>query len=186
MTTDYIPDQWVEIILRALYTGNRLVCEVMLATGLRIEDVLTLTRTQILMGRPTITEKKTGKKRRIYIPKRLQEEIIYYYEQWGAPPPEATEWAFPSVDMRKHRTRQAVFYDLKRVADEFGIKFNLAPHSFRKTFAVRKFRETGDIIHVQELLNHDNIAVTAIYALADCVRIRERRAAAKKQKRKKG
>ena len=73
------------------------------------------------------------------------------------------------LDGRKHRTRQAVFKDIKRAAAAFGLKRNVAPHSLRKIYAVDEFEKTGNLKKVQKLLNHSDEAVTILYAMANVI-----------------
>lgn len=70
-------------------------------------------------------------------------------------------------DYRKHRTRQAVFADLKRVAKRFNIKINLSPHSLRKNYAVYLKNSGRTLEEIGAAMNHDNITTTIIYALSD-------------------
>lgn len=130
-----------------------------MATGLRIGDVLEL-RTDALRKSPrlTVRELKTGKRRRVSLPAELYKRLlaiagkVYVFEH-------RTDW-------RKHRTRQAVYKDLKRIAGMYRLKTNIAPHTARKVWAVEKYHQT-DLKRVQTLLGHSDEAVTMIYALAD-------------------
>lgn len=144
-------------MLALLTPPNRLACQLALHTGLRISDVLTL-RTEQLRPRLTIHESKTGKSRRITIPKRLLADI---QEQAGE------VWAWPGRDPSKHRTRQAVWADIKRAQRACRLKSNIGPHSLRKTYAVRQYAKSRDLGKVQAALNHSDPAVTVLYALAD-------------------
>ena len=74
---------------------------------------------------------------------------------------------FPGRNPRKHLTRQAVWKDVKRAAQAFRIPQNVAPHSFRKVYAVDLLRKYGDIDRVRRALNHSSETITMIYALAD-------------------
>ena len=77
-------------------------------------------------------------------------------------------WVFASpVDPHKHRTRQAVWKDVKRAAKLFRFPQNIAPHSVRKVYAADLLQKYGDIAVVRRALNHSSDAVTMIYALAD-------------------
>ena len=75
--TDYINPQVFDLLLTALMPANRLALQLSLATGLRISDCLAL-RTDVLRrsNRPTITEKKTHKHRRVYIPQELRDRLL--------------------------------------------------------------------------------------------------------------
>lgn len=159
MRTDYIDGQALELALALLMPQNRLICRVALHTGLRIGDVVAM-RTEQIKARPTIREAKTGKSRRVYLPAALLREI----KAQAGP-----EWAFPGAAGSKtgHKTRQAVWADLKRAQRAARLPLNLGPHSLRKTYAVRQFQKTGDLGAVQRALNHDDQAVTLLYAMAD-------------------
>ena len=165
MRSEYVLEQKLLQALDLLTDGNRLVMRVCLATGLRLGDVLAL-RTQQLAPQFYITEAKTGKRRRVNLPGQL---LAVLREQAGE------EWVFPGAKPGKHRTRQAVWKDLKRAAKALRIDRNLTPHSARKAYAVRLMEKYGEIDRVRRALNHDNEAVTVIYALADRLPERKRR-----------
>ena len=159
MRTDAILEQQLSLILAALTPGNRRVIQVMLRTGLRVSDVLELPRDKI--GRQfTVRESKTKKVMRCGLPDWLAEDIRR--SSAGSP------WAFPSpTDPKRHRTRQAVWRDLKRVQRAFRLPINLGTHSARKSYAVHLMHQYGDIEKVRRALNHDNATVTVVYAMAD-------------------
>ena len=77
------------------------------------------------------------------------------------------EWAFPGKRPGTHKTRQAVWADVKRAARAFRLPQNVAPHSLRKVYAVELLERYGDIQRVQRALNHSSIETTLIYAMAD-------------------
>ena len=163
MRTDYISTDSISALLWALTPADKLICEICLATGWRIGDIVSLTTQELdralSMKRPTlhIIEEKTGERSS----KRVSRELLNRMrEQAGR------IYVFEGRDdYRKHRTRQAVFYDIKRVALRFGIKLNLAPHSLRKNYAVWCYDEYG-IERAQRELNHDNIECTLFYVLS--------------------
>lgn len=157
MRTDYIDGQELELVLALLMPQNRLICQLAISTGLRIGDVCSL-RSDQLIQRPTITEAKTKKSRRIYIPADLLRRIK---AQAGE------TWAFPGTKEGQHKTRQAVWADIKRASKACRLPANIGPHTLRKVYAVRRFQATGDLGAVQKALNHDDVAVTMLYAMAD-------------------
>lgn len=154
--TEYLLDREVEAVLRALTPSNTLVCQVSLHTGLRIGDVLAL-RTEQIKPRFWVTERKTGKRRMVGLPEELRKQILL---QAGS------VWAFPGRSGEKPRTRQAVWKDVKRAAKAFRLPQNVAPHSFRKVYAVDLLEQYGDIKKVQRALNHGSETTTMIYAMA--------------------
>lgn len=168
MRTEYLLAQEVDHVLAALMPQNRLIMELALHTGLRISDILGMTREQ-LKPQGWITEAKTGKRRQYGIPADLLRKIL---AQAGK------EWAFPGRNAKNPKTRQAVWADVKRAAKAFRLPQNIAPHSFRKVYAVELMRKYGDIERVQKTLCHSRPSVTAIYAMADV--LLERKMAAKR------
>lgn len=161
MRTDWAPKGEIVHVLAALMPQNRLACEISLATGLRINDVLALKPDQVLKQRFTVREEKTGKTRAIYLPKDLQDRALTC---------SGKHFVFEGrCNGKTHRTRQAVFKDLKRVAKLFGVKENVAPHSLRKIYAVEEYQKHGNLKRVQKLLNHSSEAVTQLYAFANVI-----------------
>lgn len=146
----------MEHVLAALTPSNRLVCRVCLQTGLRVGDVVSL-KTRDLKGQFWIVESKTKKRRRVNLPRELLDQIR---AQAGE------VWAFPGRKPGQHRTRQAVWADVKRAAKAFRIRQNIAPHSFRKVYAVDLLRRCGDVKRVQRALNHSDCATTMVYVMA--------------------
>ena len=157
MTTEYLLQREIDNVLSILTPGNALVMRVALHTGLRIGDCLNL-RTEQLAPRFWITEGKTGKRRQIGLPQPLLNDLKNTA---------GNVWVFEGANPKKHRTRQAVWKDVKRAADAFRIRQNVAPHSARKVYAVELLNKYGDIDKVRRALNHSSTAVTLIYAMAD-------------------
>lgn len=165
MKTEYMLNKEVEHVLAALTPANALACRVSLRTGLRIGDVLSL-RPEQLAARFWVTEGKTCKRRIVGLNKRLLAELR---EQSG------DFWVFPGrSDPEKHRTRQAVWKDVKRAAKAFRFDQNIAPHSLRKIYAVDLMQKYGDIDRVRRALNHDRDSTTMIYAMADALLMAKR------------
>lgn len=148
----------MEHVFAALTPGNRLVCRVAVHTGLRVGDVLRI-RTEQLGTQFWVTEQKTGKRRRVNLPKALVDDIR---AQAGP------EWAFPGTrSPGKPRTRQAVWADVKRAAKAFRMPQNVGVHSLRKRYAVEQLEHSrGNFERVRKLLNHRDMATTMIYAMS--------------------
>ena len=162
MRSEWAPKGEIMYILRAMHPKNALACEVSLFTGLRINDVLALKSELLKSNRFTVREQKTGKTKRIYLPQNLHSRMLACSGQ---------HFVFEGrLNGKTHRTRQAVFKDIKRVINAFGLKKQISPHSMRKVYAVNEFKNSGgNIKRVQKLLNHNSEAVTYLYALADLV-----------------
>lgn len=157
MTTEYLLEREVEQVLDLLTYENRLVLRTLLHTGLRISDALQL-RPEQLKPNFWITEQKTGKRRQVGLPEPLLSDLRGSADG---------QWVFPGSRPGKHRTRQAVWKDIKRAAAACRLTQNVAPHSARKVYAVKLLEKYGDLDRVRRALNHGGYAVTMIYAMAD-------------------
>lgn len=167
-TTEYLLDREVERVLSALMPQNRLIMRMVLRNGMRLSDALEF-KTDNLKLAGWYVEKKTGKRRRFGLDVALLADIR---AQAGP------EWAFPGRNGQGHKSRQAVWADVKRAARAFRLRQNVAPHSFRKSYAVKLLAKYGDIDRVRRNLNHTSTSVTAIYAISDVLlerRLREKK-----------
>lgn len=178
MRAEWVEPDVFELLLTAMMPENRLALQVSLATGLRIGDVLAL-RTDKMKRRQTVREQKTGKSRRVYWPKELYDSMM---AQAGR------VFVFEGrLSIYKSRTRDAVYKDLRRVArlyrvDGRAVGVHLSPHSARKLYAVQAYKRSGSLPYVKELLNHDDEAVTVLYAMADQLTAAQHRGRKKKKK----
>lgn len=140
-----------------------------LQTGLRISDVLEL-RPEQLRPHFWVTERKTGKRRQVGLPEPLLSDLKNAAGE---------RWVFEGRSPKDHRTRQAVWKDMKRAAKAFRLPVNVGPHSARKVYAVELLRKYGDIDRVRRALNHNSETITLLYAMAD----KQREARARRRKR---
>lgn len=159
MKTEYVTKKELGHVLALLTWDNELVMRVCLHTGLRVGDVVALRAPA--KRQFWVTEHKTGKRRRV----NLTQELVDALNANAG----VTPWCFPGrLDpIHTHRTRQAVWADVKRAQKALRLPQNVAPHSARKVYAVDKLAHTGDLRAVQKALNHDDAAVTALYAMAE-------------------
>jgi len=123
-----------------------------------VGDVLAL-RTDQISRQFWVKESKTGKKRRVNLPDDLLQRLK---AQAGH------TWVFEGrKDPSKHRTRQAVWRDVKRASRAFRLPQNVGVHSLRKVYAVEKLqRVKGDVSKVQRAMNHSDMATTMLYCMA--------------------
>jgi integrase len=174
--TDYLLQVEVERVLALLTPANRVAVRVELHKGLRIGDVLALRKSDIDKGLQWwVTEQKTGKRRRVSVPRDLWRDMQSVCGE---------EWVFPArCDEKRHRTRQAVWKDMKRAEKALRLSVNVGTHSARKVYAVQLMEKYGDIERVRKALNHGSLNVTMLYALADQMTLRKYAGASKSRKR---
>lgn len=158
MRTDNVTKEDWRLVEKLLTPPNALAAEVALRTGLRISDVLAIKTEQLNQRQFTVREQKTGNRRRIYIGNGLKQRLqaqagkIYVFEH--------------AHDPERHRTRQAVYKDVKRAARALRLDGNIAPHSARKSFAVDYYRKHG-LAETQAKLGHHYASTTLIYLLSE-------------------
>ena len=161
--TSYATPAQMGHILAALMPTNALIVRVCMKTGLRISDVLAL-KTAQLKPRQTVREMKTRKSRRVVWGQELYLQML---QQAGS------VWVFESrTDPRRHRTRQAVYKDIKKAAAVFQRsgavrrRQNIGTHTARKFAAVEAYQR-GGLDAAKKLLNHSDPAITLLYALSN-------------------
>lgn len=128
-------------------------------SGLRISDILHF-RVRDVRGKKyfVIIEQKTKKERRIPIHKMLRKEIEKYVSG-----KKDYEMLFKSRQgINKPITRQQAYNIIQQAAEEFGIE-RLGTHTMRKTFGYNLYKQTGDIVLVQKILNHATPEITLAY-----------------------
>ena len=162
MRTIYVTTDQVEKIAAHLSAWEWLALWVSAETGLRVGDVVALKWRQIAPDRIFFTAQKTGKWGFAPISEKLYRELVLMRR--------STRWVFPSPkDPEKHLTRQAVWYRVKRACERAGIDpEGIAPHSFRKYFAVETFKREG-LKATQAALQHDRTITTEDYAMSDFI-----------------
>jgi len=162
LRSDYVNAEiWAKILPR-LTEANRLACRCALETGLRVGDVLKIRPRDIsgctLSYRAEKTDKRGKKALSAALAKELRKNAC------------GSKWCFPSPkNPENHRSRQAVWKDVKKAAGELGLALHISPHSARKTYAVNTLHEFG-IDRVQDELQHSSRSTTAVYAYSDIMR----------------
>lgn len=119
-------------------------------TGCRINELLQIKCEDIRKGYAELFTK--GKLRRIYIPDKLQSDLISYI----------TDNHLDGILF--DCTRQNVYQMLKKFAKRFGVSEKVVyPHSFRHMFAIEFLKRNKDISLLSSILGHENISTTQIY-----------------------
>lgn len=156
---DWVDDETLTAVEAALKSpADRLALRVSRHTGLRIGDVLALETRQLERQRVSVREAKTGKRRQVYLPRGLWQALR---DMSGR------SWVFEGLTPLRHRSYDALWLDLRQAVRSVGLREAVSAHSWRKGYAVAKYRETGSIEAVRRLMGHDSETVTMLYALAD-------------------
>lgn len=163
MKSDYLKPEIYQKLAKIMQVENILALRVSLETGLRIDDVLSLKWDNFISQRTFVyTAKKTKKQGKKSISLQLLNEIRKNSL-------ENSPFLFPGRNPNSHRTRQAVWKDIKKASDTIGLIQNASPHSARKTYAVELRKQKG-LDAVQTELQHTDITTTMLYAFSDIVK----------------
>lgn len=144
---------------------DRALLETLYATGLRVSEIVNLTRTQLNLDMGVVRVVGKGDKERL-VP--MGEEAIVWLRRYLAEArPElvrgrASEHIFVSA-RGAALTRQALWQNIKRYAMQAGIEKNLSPHTVRHAFATHLVNHGADLRVVQMLLGHADLSTTQIY-----------------------
>ena len=136
----------------------RLIYDIGCATGLRVSDIIKLEKKILAIKEPTITEQKTNKSKRIYIPKKLKEELKEYSKY-------NKRFIFESKSKCGHITRQAVFKHFKRIAKIIETKENIGTHTMRKNYACKLLKKGKNYKYIKDKLNHERLNDTLLYII---------------------
>lgn len=147
------------------------VLEVMAATGLRVGDVLRLTRHRLREGlaRGVITiEQKGGDDRLLYI-EGAEPPWTRLHAAFDGAPGEISNVALlvspegNGSPLSADAAYKAVQRHLQRLGDALGIAGPHRTHRLRRTVAVQALRLTEDVVAVQQLMGHKSVQTTFGY-----------------------
>jgi integrase/recombinase XerD len=148
------------------YTGARLraLIEVLLATGMRISEALSLNRETFDVGADhTEIIGKGKKKREVFLNSRCHFWVQNYLNKRtdNSPALFVTTGLEPSRLSREDISR--FFRELRRKA---GINKKVTPHVLRHTYCTTLLNNGADITFIKELVGHQDIQTTAKYYLS--------------------
>ncbi len=143
---------------------DNLILEIFYSTGIRISELIKIKKQDIDFNGNSINILGKGNKRRLvifgnYAKKRLQDYLNYEGE-------EINNFLFPNLreSKNKHISEKTVFNIVKKYAFRVTQNEKISPHSLRHTFATHLLNNGADLMSVKELLGHEDLSSTQIYA----------------------
>ena len=153
---------------------DRAMLEVMYASGLRVSELLSLKMKNISFERNIITIiGKGNKQRKVPFGEFAKEYLLNYIEHGRKKNSGARSDLVFLNRYGEQVSRQYFFLQVKKYAEQVGIKEDISPHTLRHCFATHLLESSADIRTVQEMLGHSNIATTQIYLNISTRRILE-------------
>ncbi len=143
---------------------DKAMIEVMYASGLRVSELLSLSRGQINFEKGLVTiYGKGNKERRVPIGEFALDYVKEYIK--GARERNIgrhSKYLFLNK-FGKPISRQYFFLQIRKYAKRAGITELISPHTLRHSFATHLLENGAELRAVQEMLGHTNIATTQIY-----------------------
>lgn len=163
---------------------NRLIMEFLLLTGARVSEMCAMkwTRINLNTGLIQIKDGKGGKDRSVYADEGLLQDLRSWRQRQEGYGPADFVFTTLKGDAVSPRYVQQM---IKRYREKSGFDKKVTPHTMRHTYASDLFRETKDILLVQQMLGHEDVSTTMIYTHLQNEDVREelsRAAAARRAK----
>jgi len=174
-TARYLPntlsEQDVEALLNAppvetvLGCRDRVMLEVLYATGLRVSELVALTLSEVNLNQGVVRVMGKGRKERLVPLGAEALQWLMRYQQ-GARTDllngKLSDALFPTA-RGTPMTRQAFWQLIKKYALKANIRVPLSPHTLRHAFATHLLNHGADLRSVQLLLGHSDLGTTQIY-----------------------
>ncbi|MDO5456870.1 MAG: site-specific tyrosine recombinase XerD [Atopococcus tabaci] len=156
---------------------DRAVLEVMYATGMRISEMINLSLEDLYLGMDFIQVLGKGSRERMIPLGSIAKEWLRNYLDNARPlliDKNTQEVPHVFLNYRgQSLSRQGVWKNIKKMAQEAGITDNISPHTLRHSFASHIIESGADVRVVQELLGHSDISSTQIYTKLSKERLTE-------------
>lgn len=167
----YLTEKEVDLLLdiplnSALDYRNKAMLELIYATGIRVSELINLTLNNIDLENNYIRIMGKGSKERVIPIGDMATHYLKLYltnERHSLLRDTTSNYLFIN-NMRQKISRQGFYKIVKKQCLLKGIKKNISPHILRHSFATHLLANGADLRVIQELLGHEDITTTQIYA----------------------
>lgn len=144
---------------------NRLIIELLYATGIRVSELTSLKLSNIDISNQEIRILGKGSKERIVF---FGDYAKHYLELYlNEARPDLLKKNKSDIllinNSGKPLSRRGVELTVNEVVKKAALKHNISPHVLRHTFATDLLNNGADLKSVQELLGHESLSTTQIY-----------------------
>ncbi len=153
---------------------NRLILELLYATGIRVGELVNIKLTDINRKSKTINVLGKGNKERIVYFNDVSLKYLNIYINNGRL--KLDKKGSPYLLLNRLGgaiTTRGVQDVLNRIIQKTALHKNLSPHMIRHSFATHLLNEGCDLLSVQQLLGHSSLSATSIYTHVTNDRIKE-------------
>src|SRR5688500_4650464 len=149
---------------------NKAILETMYSCGLRVSEVVNLKMSQLYLDVGFIRVLGKGDKERLVPIGRSATKYIKIYMKDIRVHISVKKGNEDILFLNKRGqklSRVMIFYIIRDLAKQVGIKKTVSPHTFRHSFATHLVEGGADLRAVQEMLGHESITTTEIYTHLD-------------------
>jgi integrase/recombinase XerD len=138
---------------------HRAILALAYATGIRRNELLTLTFHDIDRNRKVIkVNGKGNKQREVSMPGNLLKLLVEYYKRYHP-----TTFLFEGFTPGVRYSSSSIANIVRRSANQAGIKKDVSPHTLRHTFATHMLESGVNLKRLQMLMGHSSIKTTSLY-----------------------
>lgn len=153
---------------------DRLILEMLYATGVRVGELVKIKIDDIDFGRKNIIILGKGNKERFVTYGEYCEESLKNYIQDGRVALNIKDSKTLFLNNQGgNLTERGVRYILDQLIQKTSIQKKISPHMIRHSFATHLLNEGCDLLTVQKLLGHESIKATQIYTHVTTDRLKE-------------
>lgn len=154
---------------------NRAIIEVLFSCGLRVSELVNLKLSNLYVEEQFVRVTGKGDKERLVpISSRALDELNAWFADRNAMRIKSGEEDYVFLNRRgAHLTRTMILIMIKRQAVAAGITKTISPHTLRHSFATALLEGGADLIAIQAMMGHEDIATTEIYTHIDTSSLRE-------------
>ena len=154
---------------------NRLIIELLYATGLRVSELVNLKVNDIdISGREIRVLGKGDKERIVYFGDYAKKYLKMYLDdaRYGLLNGKKSEYLIIN-NQGDQITSRGIETVIDNIVNKAALKHNISPHVLRHTFATDLLNNGADLKSVQELLGHSSLSTTQIYTHITNERLRQ-------------
>ena len=151
---------------------DRTMLEVMYCSGLRVSELLSLKMKQVNLDKGIIDViGKGNKQRKAPLGDYAKDFVKTYIEEHRIHNPGRRSNYLFLNRYGEPLSRQYFFRQIKKYAEIAGIEEDISPHTLRHCFATHMLENGAELVALQEMLGHTNLATTQIYTNVSTKRI---------------
>lgn len=153
---------------------NRLILELLYATGIRVGELVNIKVSDINLGEKIIYILGKGNKERIVYFNDVTLKYLKKYLNGGREKLNKNSSPYLFLNNRGEQiTTRGIQDVLDKIIKKTSLSKNISPHMIRHSFATHLLNEGCDLLSVQQLLGHDSLSATSIYTHVTTDRMKE-------------